>query len=110
MRKKMKEWETTVSLLIDEGKEYVLAFIIMDIVAMLMAVGICSILGTIIGFIVGMAPYWSEMLLAWLIIYLALFYEVMEIVKFDLHQIHEMEELKAMILELQDDDEEENEG
>ena len=112
MKNKMMEWETTVGRIVERGTTYVAAFIIMDICAMLMATGICSILGTAIGFIVGMAPYWSEMLLGWLVVYMALFSMVMEVCKFDLQQMDELDELKSMILELQDyedDEEEENE-
>ena len=99
MTKKFREWETTVSLIIDGGKDYVVAFIVLDICVMLMATGICSILGTIIGFIVGMAPYWSEMLLAWLVVYMALFVELMDYCKFDLHQMKIREDLEAKVLE-----------
>ena len=99
MFKKIREWETTVELIMDGGKDYVVAFIVMDICVMLMATGICSILGTIIGFIVGMAPYWSEMLLGWLVVYIALFYGMMDYCKFDLHQMHEREVLEAKLAE-----------
>ena len=110
MKEKFREWEVTVGQIIERGSEYVAAFIVMDICAMLMAAGICSILGTAIGFIVGMAPYWSEMLLGWLVVYMALFCVVMEVCKFDLEQIDELEQLKSMILELQDDDEDDEES
>ena len=111
MKKRFKEWEQTVMEIVDRGPEYIATFIIMDICIMLMATGICSIVGTVIGFILGMAPYWSEMLLGWFVTYMALFFCMMDVCKFDLDAIKKTEELKKMILELQkDDDEEENEG
>ena len=110
MKKRFKEWEQTVMEIVDRGTEYIATFIVMDICIMLMATGICSILGTIIGFIVGMAPYWSEMLLAWIVTYMALFCCMMDVCKLDLDAMKELEELKAMILELQDEDDEEENG
>lgn len=112
MTKKFREWETTVSLIVDRGSDGIIAFVILDICIMLMSVGICSILGTVIGFIVGMAPYWSEMLLAWLVVYMALFYVLMDYVKYDLHQMKEREDLEAKVLEyeLEFAEDEENEG
>lgn len=113
MTKKVREWETTVSLIVDRGTECIAAFIVLDICVMLMSVGICSILGTAIGFIVGMAPYWSEMLLAWLVVYMALFCVLMDYAKYDLHQLKEREDLEAKVLEYElnfMDEEEENEG
>ena len=99
MTKKFREWETTVSLIVDRGRDCIAAFIVLDICIMLMATGICSILGTIIGFIVGMAPYWSEMLLGWFVVYMALFYVLMDYAKYDLHQMHEREILEAKLAE-----------
>ena len=99
MIRKIKEWETTVGMIMDRGKDCVVAFIVMDICIMLMATGICSILGTIIGFIVGMTPYWSEMLLGWLVAYMALFVGMMDYCKFDLHQMKIREDLEAKVLE-----------
>lgn len=111
MIRKIKEWETTVSLIVDRGRDCIVAYLILDICIMLMATGICSILGTIIGFIVGMAPYWSEMLLGWLVIYMALFCILMDYVKYDLHQMKIREDLEAKILEYEMNfTDEENEG
>ena len=108
MKERITKWEETVRRIVDRGTHYVMAFILLDICTMIMATGICSIFGAIIGFIVGMTPYMSEMLLAWFVTYMALFGFMMEFTAYDLDQEDEMEELKAKILELQEDDEEEN--
>lgn len=110
MKERIMKWEETVHRIVDRGTHYVMAFILLDICTMIMAVGICSIFGAIIGFIVGMAPYWSEMLLAWFVVYMGLFCWMMDFTKYDLDQEDETEELKAMILELQDDEDEDENG
>lgn len=67
MIRKFKKWETVVGALIDAG--FTGPFIVSDITAMIFTTGLCTILGTVVEFLVG-TPNWPEMVLAWLVVYL----------------------------------------
>ena len=75
--KTFKKWELIMEETVRRGGAEIASVIILDVIAMIFAVGVCTVLGSVVEFLIG-TPNWPEMVLAWLVIYIASFHVVME--------------------------------
>lgn len=79
MKRIFREWELVVQEIARCGFESVMMFILFDVIAMIFAVGVITILCAITEAFIG-APNWPEVVLAWLIIYGLCFHGVIELI------------------------------
>ena len=68
MKRMFRKWELVVGECVKRGTDEIILLAFMDIFIMIFAVGVCTILGSLVEFTIG-TPNWAEMVLAWLIIY-----------------------------------------
>ncbi len=65
-----KLWNVVINLVELNDEELWKLFAFYEIIGVIFSIGVTAIIGWLVGLIVGMAPYASELFLGWLIIYL----------------------------------------
>lgn len=78
MKKVFRKWELVTEEIARRGIAEVLAFMTLDVLAMIFTVGVITILSAITEALIG-APNWPEVMLAWLVVYGLCFHAVIEI-------------------------------
>ena len=75
--KMFRKWEMVVGECVRQGEEYVLALVTLDAIAAVFTVGVITIFSAVVEAFIG-APNWPELVLAWLVVYIACFNVVIE--------------------------------
>ncbi len=83
MKRMFRKWELVVAECVRQGEECVLALVTLDAIAAIFTVGVITIFSAVVEAFIG-APNWPELVLAWLVVYIACFNVVIEATAYSL--------------------------